>query len=152
MFYTILACADGDSLRNKKFRRNPQALQIANRTADHRPMRLLLVILGLAAVASASDPRTLPRSEPRDQARTQRHTARYCTTCERDARGRILRNPAARRAFVTTHPCPATGAPAGPCPGYVVDHIVPLKNGGADDPSNMQWQTTAEAKAKDRTE
>jgi hypothetical protein len=27
-----------------------------------------------------------------------------------------------------------------------------LKRGGADDPSNMQWQTTSEAKAKDRTE
>jgi hypothetical protein len=27
-----------------------------------------------------------------------------------------------------------------------------LKHGGADDPSNMQWQTTAEAKAKDKWE
>ncbi len=37
-------------------------------------------------------------------------------------------------------------------PGYVVDHIVPLACGGADSPSNMQWQTKAEAKAKDRVE
>ena len=36
--------------------------------------------------------------------------------------------------------------------GYVVDHIVPLKRGGADAPSNMQWQTVAEAKAKDKRE
>ena len=42
----------------------------------------------------------------------------------------------------------ATGA----CPGYVVDHVVPLKRGGADAPENMQWQTTAEAKAKDKVE
>ena|SRR5215831_488799 len=28
----------------------------------------------------------------------------------------------------------------------------PLKCGGADDPPNMQWPTTAEAKAKDRIE
>jgi hypothetical protein len=68
------------------------------------------------------------------------------------ARGRIRRNPAARPAFVTTHPCLAHGAPGGPCPGYVVDHIVPLKNGGADDPSNMQWQSVEEARAKDRVE
>jgi hypothetical protein len=27
-----------------------------------------------------------------------------------------------------------------------------LKYGGRDDPSNMQWQTTSEAKAKDKWE
>jgi hypothetical protein len=27
-------------------------------------------------------------------------------------------------------------------PGYVVDHIVALKRGGADHPGNMQWQTS----------
>jgi hypothetical protein len=36
--------------------------------------------------------------------------------------------------------------------GYVVDHIVPLECGGADVPSNMQWQTVQEAKIKDRSE
>jgi hypothetical protein len=30
--------------------------------------------------------------------------------------------------------------------------VVPLECGGADVPSNMQWQTEAEAKVKDRTE
>jgi hypothetical protein len=34
----------------------------------------------------------------------------------------------------------------------VVDQIVPLKRGGSDDLCNMQWQTIAEAKAKDRVE
>ncbi len=34
----------------------------------------------------------------------------------------------------------------------VIDHIKALKRGGADDSSNMQWQTREEAKAKDRTE
>ncbi len=36
--------------------------------------------------------------------------------------------------------------------GYVIDHVIPLCAGGADDPLNMQWQTIAEAKAKDREE
>jgi hypothetical protein len=34
----------------------------------------------------------------------------------------------------------------------VIDHVKPLKRGGSDDPSNMQWQTTAAAKAKDKVE
>jgi hypothetical protein len=34
----------------------------------------------------------------------------------------------------------------------VIDHIIPLACGGADTPANMQWQTVAEAKAKDKTE
>jgi 5-methylcytosine-specific restriction endonuclease McrA len=34
----------------------------------------------------------------------------------------------------------------------VIDHIVPLKRGGKDASSNMQWQTKAAAKAKDRVE
>ena len=37
-------------------------------------------------------------------------------------------------------------------PGYVVDHIVPLSKGGRDVPSNMQWQTVQDAKAKDKVE
>jgi hypothetical protein len=42
--------------------------------------------------------------------------------------------------------------PKGACPGYVIDHINPLECGGADAPFNMQWQTIAEGKAKDRWE
>jgi hypothetical protein len=62
------------------------------------------------------------------------------------------RDPAQRRAFQRAHPCPVTGRNTGACPGYVVDHVKALKRGGADRPSNMQWQTTAQAKAKDRRE
>ncbi len=44
-----------------------------------------------------------------------------------------------------------TGYPHGR-PGYVVDHVRPLAEGGADTPSNMQWQTIQAAKAKDKVE
>ncbi len=44
-----------------------------------------------------------------------------------------------------------TGYPNGMA-GYVVDHVVPLACGGVDEPSNMQWQTVEEARAKDKWE
>ncbi len=64
----------------------------------------------------------------------------------------IKRSKAARDAFMLSHPCPANGHRHGACPGYVVDHIVALKRGGPDTPSNMQWQTVEAAKAKDKWE
>ena len=71
---------------------------------------------------------------------------------QRDAHGRIERSQAARAAFKREHPCPATQQPKGPCPGYIIDHVIALKRGGPDTPANMQWQTVDEAKAKDRVE
>jgi len=73
-------------------------------------------------------------------------------TVQRDKHGRIKRSAAAKSAFEHQHPCPSTGRISGSCPGHVVDHVTALECGGADDPTNMQWQTTADAKAKDRTE
>lgn len=35
---------------------------------------------------------------------------------------------------------------------YVKDHVRTLCIGGPDSPKNMQWQTTADAKAKDKWE
>lgn len=50
------------------------------------------------------------------------------------------------------HPGPSTGETTARCPGYVIDHIRPLKERGADDPANMQWQTKEAAKQKDKWE
>jgi hypothetical protein len=63
-----------------------------------------------------------------------------------------IRSDSAKAAFKREHPCPATGARSGPCGGYVIDHVIPLACGGPDAPSNMQWQTIAQGKAKDRWE
>lgn len=69
-----------------------------------------------------------------------------------DRHGKIKRSKAARSAFERQNPCPSTGKNRGACPGYIVDHVKPLECGGADAPSNMQWQTVADGKAKDKTE
>lgn len=66
--------------------------------------------------------------------------------------GKIKRSTAAKDTFKRQQPCPSTGASSGSCPGYVIDHVKPLECGGADDPSNMEWQTIGDGKAKDRTE
>jgi hypothetical protein len=71
---------------------------------------------------------------------------------QRDKHGRIKRSAEAKDHFKKSHPCPSTGKSSGACPGYVIDHMVPLKRGGKDAPENMQWQTKEAAKAKDKIE
>lgn len=62
------------------------------------------------------------------------------------------RSHAAIAAFKRQHPCPATSAQRGKCPGFVIDHVRPLCAGGPDSPENMQWQSISAAKVKDRSE
>ena len=73
-------------------------------------------------------------------------------TCDpqRAESGKIYRSRKAIRAFRAENPCPATGETRGVCPGHHVDHIKPLCACGADDPSNMQWITKEDHKAKTR--
>jgi hypothetical protein len=79
-------------------------------------------------------------------------TVRYAGGVKRGSRGRIARSQTAKNQFKKQHPCPSTGKSSGVCPGYVIDHVQALKRGGSDTPTNMQWQTTADAKAKDKWE
>jgi len=67
-------------------------------------------------------------------------------TVKRDKNGKIVRSSSAKHDFMKQ-----TGYPKGR-KGYVVDHIKPLKKGGCDCPSNMQWQTIEDAKRKDKWE
>jgi hypothetical protein len=73
-------------------------------------------------------------------------TPSRAAAARRDSHGRTKRSEAAKAEFMRQ-----TGYPHGRA-GYVIDHIKPLACGGADAPSNMQWQTIAEARAKDTTE
>lgn len=58
------------------------------------------------------------------------------------------RRHAAKAEFMRENPCPATGKKRGRCPGWEVDHVVPLKCDGPDHKSNMQWLTVREHKRK----
>lgn len=71
---------------------------------------------------------------------------------KRTPTGRIARSTTQVNNFKKTNPCPANGKTKGSCPGYVVDHIKPLCACGPDTPANMQWQTLAQSKAKDKLE
>lgn len=62
------------------------------------------------------------------------------------------RDPAQVREFRRHNACPATGKTTGACPGWVVDHQLPLCLGGPDHPSNMAWQEYRASLEKDKTE
>ena len=75
-----------------------------------------------------------------------------CVNCERDAQGRIKRSAAAVRQFKRSSECPTGDHFMGRCPGYVVDHIIPLQCGGLDAPENMAWMSVEDGKVKDAWE
>ena len=64
------------------------------------------------------------------------------------------RSHAARAEFKRANPCPSTGKTSAKaaCPGWQIDHVVPLKCGGDDAPTNMQWLTVADHNAKTKAE
>ena len=112
--------------------------------------RLALATCAFVAGASALASNGSGRSAGGDH--QSQHRSTYAQGVPHDAHGRIARDPRARNEFRRTHPCPSTGSTSGSCKGYVIDHVQPLKHGGADSPSNMQWQSEAEARSKDRVE
>ena len=69
---------------------------------------------------------------------------RYChvspyDTIKRDKNGAILRRADVIKAFKKAHPCPITHLSTGSCPGWSIDHVLPLARGGCDAVFNMQW-------------
>lgn len=110
--------------------------------------KLISALLALAMVT----PLAYAREGSHSGLHSRHSSTRAVPGVERDSHGRIARSQEAKSDFKRQHPCPATGRSSGACPGYVIDHVNPLKRGGADAPSNMQWQTREAAKAKERWE
>lgn len=78
---------------------------------------------------------------------------RYCFAQPlRDSDGKIKRRKAVLNAFKQYHPCPANGQTSGPCPGWYMDHVIPLACGGCDSVNNLQWLPEAQWKAKSKFE
>lgn len=84
-------------------------------------------------------PRAAPKPKPKPKA-PARKAASKSTPAKRSAK--------ARNDFRRANPCPVTGRTTGSCPGWEVDHVVPLACGGPDTPSNMQWLTAKENRKK----
>lgn len=64
---------------------------------------------------------------------------RYAGTVARNTSGATLRSAEVIAAFKKRWACPSTKAHAGACPGWAIDHIIPLACGGVDAVWNMQW-------------
>jgi len=89
-------------------------------------MRILLLILFAAATVQA---------QPLDKFKDYRQ----CGVVDRDAAGNIKRSSAVLTAFKKIHPCPSTGLTTGACPGWSMNHSIPLACGGCDAVYNLTW-------------
>lgn len=82
---------------------------------------------------------------------------RYCGPPARNESGTIIRSTWMRDTFKKIHPCPSTGLTSGACPGWQIDHVLPLASCGCDTLGNLQWlpveiKTCAGIYCKDRWE
>lgn len=64
---------------------------------------------------------------------------RYCGEPKRNKDGDISRSQRVLSAFQKQYACPATGKTSGSCPGWAIDHVIPLACGGCDAIINLQW-------------
>ena len=99
----------------------------------------LLVVVALVGVALFITAVHVATSAPDDPALTE---TRYCGDPKRNLSGEIIRRAAVRDAFQRIHPCPSNGNREGPCPGWRMNHTVPLKCNGCDSVGNLSWVPT----------
>ena len=114
-------------------------------------MRPVLAALALVLACLAPSVAATGSGHSHHAATTSSHS-KAVPWVHRDSHGKIARDPRQTNAFKQQHPCPSTGKSSGSCPGYVIDHVIPLKRGGVDSPANMQWQSNEAARQKDKWE
>ncbi|MCU0298023.1 MAG: HNH endonuclease [Candidatus Nanopelagicales bacterium] len=68
---------------------------------------------------------------------------RYCGKPVRNASGEIVRSRTVLAYFQRLYPCPSTGKTTGACPGWAINHTIPLSCGGCDSVSNLDWMPAA---------
>lgn len=90
-------------------------------------------------------------------ASAQFQETRYCGPPKRNVAGDIIRRADVLTAFRQQHVCPVTGTAAAKCPGWAIDHVIPLACGGCDAVHNLQWlpltiKSTPADSSKDRWE
>lgn len=104
---------------------------------DVKSIVIAMVMLIASPIVSASD-------------------ARMCGKVNRDVNGNIIRNATVLKNFKSLYVCPSTGKNSGSCPGWAIDHVIPLACGGCDSLENLQWLPndikSAKYPAKDRWE
>lgn len=82
---------------------------------------------------------------------------RVCGPAPRASDGNIMRSRTVLRDFKALYPCPSTRRSTGACPGWALDHVIPLACGGCDAVGNLQWlpdsiKSASTPSAKDRFE
>ena len=94
--------------------------------------KLLLLLFAASAVNAQVLQPTGPAIDPLKE-------YRQCGEPVRNADGTIKRRSDVLTAYKKFHPCPATGLSTGICPGWQMNHIIPLASGGCDSVTNLAW-------------
>lgn len=100
--------------------------------------RIAFLIAVLAIIVAYLTPYYARGADPADLIDT-----RCCVKVERDKHGEIKRSRSVVAAFRSLYACPSTGRREGACPGWSVDHVIPLACGARDSVSNLQWLPNA---------
>ena len=125
--------------RGRSYRGGPSDFLARGLLSRFNMKRSALILLGLLLFAV---PETGAQTAPKFQ------------SCTHTIKAKIVRSAKVRREFIRRHPCPAfnvqrsTFPRSKVCPGFEVDHVIPLHCGGRDVPENLQWLTVAEHRAK----